>query len=108
MNLFKVYAWGFTRICKHMCDSRDTGFYQGAIDLINKHFPGMSAQFIITNLRSSLASVASSYCILTSQAVPRDMWQMYNETLDTDVQQTETRVLSLLPGRSAQISFCVE
>jgi len=107
MNLFKVYAWGFTRICKQMCDSRDTGFYQGAIDLINvltfrqangtlSRYESNSAQFLIMNLLSSLACVASSYCIQTGQAIPRDVWQMYSETLDTDVASSRLKLASML------------
>ena len=90
-----------------MCDSGDTGFYQGAIDLINvltfrqandtfSRYESHSAQFLITNLLSSLASVASSYCKQTGQPVPRDVWQMYSETLDTDVASSRLKLASML------------
>jgi len=35
-DIWTFYVKCFTCLCKHMCDSRDTGFYQGAIDLINR------------------------------------------------------------------------
>jgi len=107
LDMFEVYVLRFTQICKHMCDSRDTGFYQGAIDLINvltfqqangtfSRYESNSAQFLITNLLSSLASVASSYCIQTGQAVPREVWQLYSETLDTDVASSRLKLASML------------
>jgi len=106
-DMSRCYVLRFNHICKHMCDSGDTGFYQGAIDLINvltfrqandtfSRYESHSAQFLITNLLSSLASVASSYCIQTGQAVPRDVWQMYSETLDTDVASSRLKLASML------------
>jgi len=107
LDMFKIYVLGFTQTCKHICDSRDTGFYQGAIDLINaltfrqangtlSRYESNSAQFLITNLLSSLASVASSYCIQTGQPVSRDVWQLYSETLDTDVTSSRLKLASML------------
>jgi len=106
-DMWTFYVKCFTRICKHMCDSRDTGFYQGAIDLINvltfrqanatfSRYESNSAQFLITNLLSSLAFVASSYCIQTGQPVPRDVWQLYSKTLDTDVASSRLKLASML------------
>jgi len=107
LDMFKFYVFNFTQTCKHMCDSRDTGFYQGAIDVINmlrfrqangtfSMYESNSAQFLITNLLSSLASVASSYCIQNGQAVPREVWQLYSETLDTDVASSRLKLASML------------
>jgi len=107
LDMFKIYVLDFTQTCKHICDTRDTGYYQGAIDLINvltirqangtfTRYESNSAQFLITNLLSSLASVASSYCIQTGQAVPREVWQMYSETLDTDVASSRLKLASML------------
>jgi len=107
LDMSNLYVWWFTKICKQMCDSRDTGFYQCAIDLINvltfrqvngtfSRYESNCAQFLITNLLSSLASVASSYCIQTGQAVPRDVWQLYSETLDTDVASSRLKLASML------------
>jgi len=107
IDLSRSYVMGFTQICKHICDSIDTGFYQGAIDLINalrlrqangtlSRYESNSAQFFITNLLSSLASVASSYCIQIGQPVPRDVWQIYSETLDVDVVSSRLKLASML------------
>jgi len=107
LGLFTVYVSYFSSICKHLCDTRDTGFYQGAIDLINilkfrqandtpSRYASHSAQFLITNLLSCLAFVASSYCIQTGQPVPRDVWQMYSEILDTDVASSRLKLASML------------
>jgi len=106
-DMWTFYVKCLTRICKHMCDSRDTGFYQGANDLINvltfrqangtfTRYESNSAQFLITNLLSSLASVASSYCIQTGQPVPREVWQIYSETLNTDVASSRLKLASTL------------
>jgi len=107
LDMFKFYVLGFTQACKHICDSRDTGLYQGAIDLINaltfrqangtlSRYEINSAQFLITNLLSSLASVASSYCIQTGQPVPREVWQLYSDTLNTDVASSSLKLASML------------
>jgi len=48
------------------------------------------------NLLSSLASVASSYCMQTGQPVPREVWQIYSETLDTDVASSRLKLASML------------
>jgi len=106
-DMSKHYVLEFTNICKHVCDNRDTGYYQGAIDLINvltfqqangtfTRYESNSAQFLITNLLSSLASVASSYCIQTGQSVSRDVWQLFSETLDTDVASSRLKLASML------------
>jgi len=106
-DMSAFYVLKFTTICKHMCDSRYTGFYEGAIDLINEltfrqangtfsRYESNSAQFLITNLLSSLASVASSYCIQTGQAIPREVWHVYSETLDTDVASSRLKLASML------------
>jgi len=89
-DMSRFYVSGFTQISKRMCGNRDTGFYQGAIDIINvltfrqangtlSMYESNSAQFLITNLLSSLASVASSYCIQNCQDVPWDVWQIYRK-----------------------------
>jgi len=107
LDMLKIYVLDFKHTCKHICDSRDTGFYQGAIDLINvltfrqangtfSRYESNSAQFLIMNLLSSLVSVASSYCIQTGQPVPREVWQMYSETLDTDVASSRLKLASML------------
>jgi len=106
-DMSNFYVWCFTKICKQMCDNRDTGFFQCAIDLINvltlrqangtlSRYESNSAQFLITNLLSSLSTVASSYCIQTGQPVPREVWQMYSETLDTDVASSRLKLASML------------
>jgi len=85
-----------------MCDTRDTGFYQSAIDVINaltlrqanatlSRYESKSAQFLTTNLFSSLASVASSYCIQIDQPVPWNVWQIY-----TDVASSRLKLASML------------
>jgi len=106
-DMSQFYVLDFTQISKCMCDSRDTGFYQGAIDFINvlmlrqangtlSRYESNSAQFLITNLLSSLASVVSSNCIQTGQPVPREVWQMYSETLDSDVASSRLKLASML------------
>jgi len=78
MDMFDFYLYTYKEVCKNICGGRNTGFYQGAIDLINvltflqangtlSRYESNSAQFLITNLLSSLASVASSYCIQTAR-----------------------------------------
>jgi len=106
-DMSTFYVRGLTNICRHMCDRRDTGFYQCAIDRITvltfrqanctfSRYENNSAQFLITNLLSSLASVASSYCIQTGQAIPREAWHLYSETLDTDVASSRLKLASIL------------
>jgi len=40
--------------------------------------------------------VASSYCIQTGQAIPREVWHVYSETLDTDVASSRLKLASML------------
>ena len=100
------YNRHFQEICKYLCDNRDTGFYLGAINLINRlsllhvsdaltRYENTGAQFLMTNLLSSLASVASSYCIQTDQALPQEVWQLYSETLDTNVASSRLKLASM-------------
>jgi len=106
-DMYSYRLQHFNDICKFFCDNTDTGFYQGAINLINllrfrqtndtlTRYETINAQFTIKNLLSSLASVASSYCIQTCQAVPREVWQLYSETLDTDVASSRLKLASML------------
>jgi len=99
-QMYSLYLVSFHGICKHLCDNRRNGFYQCAINLINalrlQQDNGTFTQFVFKNLLSSLASVASSYCIQTAQAVPREVWQLYSETLDTDVASSRLKLASML------------
>jgi len=106
-NIYVWYAQHFRSICKLVCDNRDAGFYKVAVDLINQlrfrqangtftRYENTCFQFLINNLISSLAYVASSYCIQTGQAVPREVWQLYSETLDTDVASSRLKLASML------------
>ena len=118
----KMYQWYVAHvieICKHLCDNRDTAFYHNATNIINRlrcrqengsltRYENYGAQFTIKNLLSSMASVVSSYCIQTGQAVPREVWQLYSETLDTDVASSRLKLASMLYCRGdLQRSACV-
>jgi len=106
-QMYSLYLLCLHGICKHLCDNRRNSFYQCAINLINAlrfqqdngtftRYENNNAQFVIKNMLSSLASVASSYCIQTGQAVPREVWQLYSETLDTDVASSRLKLASML------------
>jgi len=101
------YAMHFQKICKKLCDNRDHGFYKGAVDLIIQlrfrqaignltRYENTFSKILIKNLLSWLPSVASSYCIQTGQPVPREVWQLYSETLDTDVASSRLKLASML------------
>jgi len=106
-NMYSFDLFSLHIVFKHICDNRRNGVYQCAINLINAlrfqqdngtfiRYENNSAQFVIKNLLSSLASVFSSYCIQTGQAVPREVWQLYSETLDTDVASSRLKLASML------------
>ena len=104
-----MYVWYniyFQQICAFICNNRDTGFYQGAISIINRlsilqrsgtlaRYEDTGAQFFIKNLLSCLASVDSSFCIQTRQALPPEVWQLYSETIDTDVASSRLKLASM-------------
>ena len=53
-------------------------------------------QFLKTNLCSTLATVVSSDCLRTGQPIPREVWLMYSESLDTDVASRRLKLASTL------------
>ena len=52
-------------------------------------------KFIVKYLMSVIASVTSSSCIQSGQPLPQDIWQLYGESLSTDVASSKLKLASM-------------
>jgi len=52
-------------------------------------------KFMVKYLMSVKASVTSSSCIQSGQPLPPDIWQLYGESLDTDVASSKLKLASM-------------
>jgi len=52
-------------------------------------------KFIVKYLMSVKASATSSFCIQFSQPLPKDIWQLYGESLNTDVASSKLKLASM-------------
>jgi len=105
-EMFVQYLKLVTDVCPRLCNSEEVGVYTSLNNEINllesleispstEQYEKNYFQFIVKSLMSVKASVTSSSCIQSGQPLPPDIWQMYGESLDTDVASSKLKLASM-------------
>jgi len=105
-GMFEVYLTYEKDVCHRLCNSEEADLYTRLNNEINAlerleinasttQFEKSYTQFIVKSLMSVKASVTSSSCIQFSQPLPQNIWQMYGESLNTDVASSKLKLASM-------------
>jgi len=101
-DMFKDYLV----IVKDWCNSEEADMITSLNNKINimeslvlnantTQFDKNYIKFIVKSLMSVKASVTSSSCIESGQPLPQDIWQLYGESLNTDVASSKLKLASM-------------
>ena len=105
-DLFKYYLVGMRKICSRLCNKREADMYtrlNNEIDIMNSlaikatatQYDKNYIKFVVIYLMSVKASVTSSACIQSGQPLPRNIWQLYGESLNMDVASSKLKLASM-------------
>jgi len=105
-DMFRDYLSTLRMVCHRLCNSEEADVYTSLNNEINMmeslemnanttQFDKSYIKFIVKSLMSVKASVTSSSCIQTGQPLPQDIWQMYGESLNTDVASSKLKLASM-------------
>jgi len=105
-DMFDHYLNMVVVVCHRLCNSEEADLYTSLNNEINKleslemnasttHYHKNYINFVVKSLMSVKASVTSSSCIESGQPLPQDIWQLYGESLDTDVALSKLKLASM-------------
>jgi len=105
-DMFQQYLESVTLVCYRLCNSEEADLYTSLNNEITMlESLEMNANttqyhksyiiFIVKSLMSVKASVTSSFCIQSGQSLPQDIWQLYGESLNTDVASSKLKLASM-------------
>jgi len=105
-DMFEQYLKVLRRTCSRLCNNDAADVYtslNNEITLLEDLAANVRAtqydtnyiKFIVKCLTSVKASVTSSSCIQTGQPLPQDIWQLYGESLNTDVASSKLKLASM-------------
>jgi len=104
-DMFKQYLRYVKRACSRLCNNA-ADVYTSLNNEINileslavnpraTQYNTNYLKFIVKWLMSVKASVTSSSCIQSGQPLPQDIWQLYGESLNTDVASSKLKLASM-------------
>ena len=105
-DMFKQYLMKGRNVCNGLCNNEEADVMTSLNNEINileslalnasttQHDENY-IKFIVKYLMSVIASLTSSSCIQSGQPLPEDIWQLYGETLSTDVASSKLKLASM-------------
>jgi len=105
-DMFDMYLQNVTDVCYMLCNSEEpelcisldngiTMLENLAINLSATHYHKHFIKLMVKYLTSIKASVKSSGSIQSAQPHPQDIWQLYGESLNTDVASSKLKLASM-------------
>jgi len=105
-DMFELYLKGLRPTCSRLCnnDAADvitslnneiTLLEDLAVNPRATQYDTNNMKFIVKYLMSVKASVTSSSCIQSGDPLPQDIWQLYGESLNTDVASSKLKLASM-------------
>jgi len=93
-------------VCSRLCNNEEADVYTSLNNEINilesltmtprtTPYDQNFIKFIVKSLMSVKVSITSSNCIQYNQPLPRDIWQLYSESLNTDVASSKLKLASM-------------
>jgi len=104
-DMFEDYLYTNTYVCHRLCSNGDelqislnneiTKLENMAINVGTTQYHKNDIMFLKKSLISIKASTIMSNCIQFGQPLPHDIWQMYGESLNTDVASSKLKLASM-------------
>jgi len=105
-DMFRLYLLHVRLVCSRLCNSAEADVITSLNNEINileslavnartTQYDKNYMKFIVKCLMSVKASVTSSSCIQSGDPLPQDIWQLYGESLDTDVASSKLKLASM-------------
>ena len=105
-DMFEEYLIHVRNVCSRLCNNEEDDVYTSLHNKITllkdlsvnaqaTQYDKKYIKFAVKTLMSVKASVTSSYCIQHGQPLPQDIWQLYGESLDTDVASSKLKLASM-------------
>jgi len=105
-DLFQQYSSYAIIVCSKLCNNVEVDVITSLNNEINileslvvnasaTQFDKNYIKFIVKSLMSVKASVTSSSCIESGLPLPQEIWQLYGESLDTDVASSKLKLASM-------------
>jgi len=105
-HVFGEYLNMVKYVCQRLCNSEEADVCTHLNNEINlleclemnastTQYDKNCIRFIVKSLMSVKASVTSSSCIESGQPLSQDIWQMYGESLNTDVASSKLKLASM-------------
>jgi len=105
-DMFELYLNYSRRVVSSLCNIEEANVYTGLNNEINMlesltmnpsttQYHTNYIKFMLKSLMSVKASVTSSNCIQYGQPLSPDIWQLYGESLNTDVASSKLKLASM-------------
>jgi len=105
-DMFKLYLEHVTTVCHRLCNIKEADVITNinneikllenlAVNASTTHYHKNYIKFTVKSLMSVKVSVTSSSCIQSDQAPPQDIWELYGESLNTDVTSSKLKLASM-------------
>jgi len=105
-DMFKLYLTHVRVVCNRLCNNEEADVYSCLNNEINTlesltmthrttQYDHNFIKFIVKALMSVKVSITSSNCIKNGQPLPQDIWQLYSESLSTDVASSKLKLASM-------------
>jgi len=104
--MFELYLKLSSIAFSRLCNNEEADIYTGLINEINMlerltmnpsttQYHKTYIKFLLKSLNSVKASITSSSCIQSGHPLPRDIWTLYGESLNTDVASSKLKLASM-------------
>jgi len=105
-DMFEHYLKSVRNVCSRLCNNEEADVNTCINNEINilesltinpstTQFENTQIHLIMKSLKSVKASITSSSCIQYGQPLPPDIWQLYGESLTTDVASSKLKLASM-------------
>jgi len=105
-DLFEHYLAHVRSVCSRLCNNAEADMITSLNNEINileslavnartTQYDNNYIKFVVKYLTSVKASVTSSSCIQSGDPFPQDIWQLYGESLNTDVASSKLKLASM-------------
>jgi len=105
-DMFQHYLIHERQACNRLCNNREADVITSLNNEINileslsadartTQYDNNYIKFVVRYLTSVKASVTSSSCIQSGDPLPQDIWQLYGESLNTDVASSKLKLASM-------------
>jgi len=105
-DMFEHYLSDVSVVCSKLCNNEEANMYTSLYNEINllesltmnpstTQYQKNYIKFMLKYLMSVKTSVTSSSCIQVGQPLQQDIWQLYGESLNTDVASSKLKLASM-------------